>query len=490
MVKTKLFMGCDVGTSGVRVSICTEKGQLVASSSLPFTDCEVNGLPVGWHEQHPQTWVDTTFACIQNSLQQIKEKGFTAANILSLAVDSTSGTVIALDGDHQPLTNAIMYNDGRAQLEASQLNEVAQDYNQKIGSRFAASFALAKILWIKHNQPVCFEKTSLFVHACDFINGSLTGDYSTSDFSNALKTGYDIADYCWPDFIENKVGIPIIKLPRVATPGETIGLISPGAANQTGLPTTCQVCAGLTDSNAAFVATGAADVGDWFTTIGTTMVVKGITSQPLIDPEGVIYNHRHPDGFWLPGAAGNVGGECLAVNYKGRNLKDLDQAALQHGPASIVVYPLVRKGERFPFMRADAEGFMLGTPLDEIDRYRATLEGVAFTEKLGYEILVKIGAKVGKNIYTGGGGVKSPLWLQIRADVLGKTLIKPKFPDASLGCAMLAASRTYYNSLVEAAQAMAQLDQPVIPDLKTTDRYQEKYLHFKEEMVKRGYLRN
>jgi sugar (pentulose or hexulose) kinase len=109
---------------------------------------------------------------------------------------------------------------------------------------------------------------------------------------------------------------------------------------------------------------------------------------------------------------------------------------------------------------------------------------------LGYEVLVKIGAKVGKNIYTGGGGVKSPLWLQIRADVLEKTLIKPKFPDASLGCAILAASRTYYNSLVEAAQAMAQLDQPVIPDLKTTDRYQEKYLHFKEEMVKRGYLRN
>jgi sugar (pentulose or hexulose) kinase len=102
--------------------------------------------------------------------------------------------------------------------------------------------------------------------------------------------------------------------------------------------------------------------------------------------------------------------------------------------------------------------------------------------------LERLGAQVGESLYTGGGGSNSPVWLQIRADVLEKAIVKPKYADASLGCAILAASRTYYTSLVEAAQTMVKLEEPVQPNLKGRNDYQKKYELFKKELMKRGYI--
>ncbi len=489
MSKARLFMGCDVGTGGVRVVVATPTGETLVSNSQSFNDCEILGLPEGWHEQRPERWKKASLDCLRVAVKELKDKGYSADDIYALAVTSTSGTLVALDTNNKPLYPAIMYNDGRAQAECEHLNSITGDFIEKMGYRFAASFALAKILWLKNNKSEIYEKTALFVHSCDYINGCLSGDFHITDFSNALKTGYDIADFRWPDFIESQAGIPLAKLPQVVKPGEVIGHISKQTSMMTGLPVTCQVCAGMTDSNAAFLATGAAQPGDWFTSLGTTLGVKGISRQPLKDPAGVIYCHRHPDGWWLPGAAGNTGGECLSVKFKDKNLADLDQAAAQRGPSNVVVYPLVRKGERFPFVNPAAQGFILGNAQDEIDLYRGYLEGVALTERLGYEILENLGADIGAVIYSGGGGSRSRLWMQIRADVLGKALIKPVNPEAAVGCAVLAASQTHFKSLSEAVQAMAKLETPVEPRVTHKAQYDKKYQRFKDELIQNGYLK-
>ena len=131
----------------------------------------------------------------------------------AITVDSTSGTIIPVDGSGEPLYNALLHNDIRAQEEAQFITE-------ETGISVKPSFALPKILWIKNNLPDLFESTHRFIHAADYIKGLVSGSFGTTDFSNAVKTGYDLERNCWPDSIGDKLGIPVEKLPEVVKTGK------------------------------------------------------------------------------------------------------------------------------------------------------------------------------------------------------------------------------------------------------------------------------
>ena len=482
------FMGIDLGTGGVRVIVCDTRGALAASYSIQMNETEVQNLPPAFHEQRIQTWWPTAVQAIRSALAQLKAGGTGAPAISAIAITSTSGTVLPLDQRNEPLRPALMYNDGRALEEARELNSQNPQFLSKVGWSFQSSFALPKILWVMRREPQVARRVKRWIHAGDYLVGMLTGDFGVSDYSTALKTGYDLVDLCWPPFLQTAVGLPAEAFPRIFTPGQAIGTVSSSAARQTGLARSTLVCAGMTDASAALFAAGACDPGDWNTAVGTTIGIKGITRSLLKDPQGRVYCHRHPMGWWLPGAASNVGGECLAVMFPGSDLQELDRKAGELGPASIIVYPLVRRGERFPFVEPEAEGFTLGSPRNEIDLYRGYLEGVGFTERLAYEVLNGLGAEIGKRIFVTGGGSRSRIWLQIRADILGKVLVRPRSPDSAFGAAVLAASSTAYSNLADAARGMAVIEAVFEP--QQTDPLREKYGHFLEACRARGYLRD
>jgi xylulokinase len=167
-----------------------------------------------------------------------------------------------------------MYNDGRAVQEAEAINQVSQAFQTRLGYAFNASFALAKMLWLKQQRPKIFASTSLFVHATDFIIGKLSGTYHLSDYSNALKSGYDLERYEWPAFIEHELGIPLEKLPQIVHPGTPITTVSGECAAETGLAANTPVVAGMTDGCTSQIASGAVKPGDWNSTLGTTLVIK------------------------------------------------------------------------------------------------------------------------------------------------------------------------------------------------------------------------
>ena len=481
-------MGIDVGTGGVRVVVSSSNGEVPAQAAQPFQAAGVAGLPPDWHEQYVEPWWPAVAACIREVIAHLGKNDIPAAAITAAAVTSTSGTVLPLDGEFRPLHPAIMYNDGRGAQEARDLNTMAPEFVSKMGRGFPPAFALPKILWVKRHLPEVFARTRRWVHAADFIVGKMTGEYGASDTSTALKTGYDVIDLCWPEFIESQAGIPLRMLPRVIQPGEEIARVTPACSTETGLAPGTRVCGGMTDANTALLATGATGTGDWNTTLGTTITIKGITEAMLRDARSGVYCHRHPMGWWLPGSAGNVGGECLQVRFRGGDLAALDAAAAAHGPASVVVYPLVRRGERFPFVHSTAEGFILGEPQDEVDLYRGYLEGVGLTERLAYAVLEGLGATTGSQIYVAGGGTRSRTWLQIRADILGKTLLKPELPESALGAAILAASQTLFSDVVQAGRHMVRLNTALEPDLQWAAHYAEKYFRFTEALRSRGYL--
>jgi xylulokinase len=482
------FIGLDIGTQGARVIIASTSGTIAASANSRIKGKLNLTKKEHYFEQGPGTWWEAAKKALQKSINIFKNKDLDIRNIKSIAVDGTSGTVVPFGHDGKVTRNAIMYKDSRSETQAKKVNEYARDVIEKLGYRFKASFALPKILWIKENEPEIYEATKYFLHQTDYIVGRLTGVFNVSDHLNAFKTGFDLLEYKWPDFIERDIGISLEKLPEVIRPGESISKINSSVAEDLGLPKDTQVIAGMTDSNASIFSSGASIPGDLNSTIGTTLVIKGITPDLVKDDLGRVYCHLHPEGSWLAGGASSTGGECLEYKFKGRDYKKMDQAASGLGPTGLLIYPLVGTGERFPFIAKDAREFIEGKYKSENQLYRGYLEGVSYLEKLSFEIMEELKVEIRDKIYITGGGAKSDVWSQIRADILGKILIRPKVEDTAMGAAIIASSKIYFKDITEASKNMVRIESKFYPQESNTRIYSGFYSNFKDELSKRGYI--
>ena len=482
------FIGLDIGTQGARVIIASTNGNIAASTNSRIKG-ELNlSKKEHYFEQDPGTWWEAAKTALQNALSIFKNKGLDIRSIKAIAVDGTSGTVVPFGSDGKVTRNAIMYKDSRSETQAKKVNEYAKDVTEKLGYRFKASFALPKILWIKENEPGTYEATKYFLHQTDYIVGRLTGVFNITDHLNAFKTGFDLLEYRWPGFIEKDLGISLKKLPEVIRPGESISKINNSTLEDLGLPEDTQVIAGMTDSNASIFSSGASIPGDLNSTIGTTLVIKGINSKLVKDDLGRVYCHLHPEGLWLAGGASSTGGECLEYRFGGRDYGEMDKAASSLDPTGLIVYPLVGTGERFPFIAKDAREFIVGEYNSENQLYRGYLEGVSYLEKLSFEIMEELEVEIGDKIFITGGGAKSDIWSQIRADILGKILIRPKIEDTAMGAAIVASSKIYFKNITEASKNMVRIESKFYPQESISRIYSGFYGSFKNELAKKGYI--
>lgn len=483
-----LVIGIDVGTQGARVVACDASGTIEAQAEQPFPLEATAKRTEGWIEQDPNHWWAATVDTLRRVVRTLVERGHLVSIIRGVSVTSTSGTVLAVDKSGAPLGNALMYNDRRAELEAKEVNEVGADLAKKLGYKFASSFGLPKIVWLRKNDPDRFAAARWFLSPTDFIIGKLTGDFGVTDYTNALKTGYDLIEPRWPSFIENGLGVPLSRLPRVVAPGVSVATVTSEVFQQCGLPEGTLVLAGMTDGCSSQVSTGAVAPGQWNSTLGTTLVIKGVTAQIIRDPAGRVYCHRHPDGHWLPGGASNTGGECIARRFDAKKLEALGAKAKRLTPTNLIAYPLTKTGERFPFANPKAEGFLVGEARDEASLYTAYLEGVGYLERLSFDVLRSLGADVGGEIFVAGGATKAATWLQIRADILQKKLLVPETSGGAMGAAVIAAGGTVFDGIVPAARAMVRIARVIAPTAKRKAAYDERYARFLGELKQRGYL--
>ena len=479
------FLGIDVGTQGARALITDLDGSLLAFASMQFTGAEVPGLPAGWHEQYPRAWREAVLRVVAQVSADLKRVG--GPPVQALSVTSTSGTLCLVDALGEPLCPAIMYGDTRSADLSAEVQAAGASLAERLGYRFNASFALSKLVWVGRAHPERLAQTRWCLSPADLVAGWLTGEWGVSDWTNALKMGYDLIDLRWPAFIEEALSLPARILPRVVAPGTPIGAVSAPAAEMTGLPIGARVVAGSTDGTASQLASGAVSPGDWNSTLGTTLVIKGVTRDLLHDPQGRIYSHRHLEGYWLPGGASSTGAECLAERF-GQDLDALNRAALAHSPTGLVAYPLVRQGERFPFSRPRATGFLLGESPDWEVLYTAHLEGLAYVERLSYEVLRGLGAEVRDTIHVAGGATDSDAGLQIRADVLDRRLLAPVVPSGAMGAAVLAAHGHSGDGLSAVARRMVHHEREVTPRPGRHAMYVDGSERFVRACEERGYL--
>jgi len=475
-VSDPLWLGVDLGTQSVRVLAVVGSGDILAEGSHPLTSHRDGPR----HEQDPQEWWSALAAACREALA-----GLGGRPIGALAVCATSGTVLLVDSAGDPISPALMYDDSRAGEEARRAEEAGGAVWESLGYRMQATWALPKLLWLlgEHGGQA---RGARLAHQADVVTRRLVGHEVPTDSSHALKTGYDLLHDAWPHEVMDALGVPSALLPDVVRPGARLGTVGRAGAEATGIREGTPVIAGMTDGCAAQLAAGALSPGSWNSVLGTTLALKGVTSELLRDPLGAVYSHRSPDGDWLPGGASSAGAGVLSTRFADRDLPALERRAAEREPASVLAYPLVSRGERFPFVAPEAEGFLLGEPEDDSDHLAALLQGVAYVERLCFDHLDGLGAPTDGQLSLTGGATRSRYWCQLRADVLGRAVRLPEQSEAAMGMAVLAASEG--RSCSEAAGRMVGVREVIEPRPDRDGRFAEPYVRFVGELERRGWL--
>ena len=409
-----LFLGIDLGTSGVRGSVIDDEGIERAQAKIALPE-----------NQQAEDWRQSTFDVIHQLCCQVE-----AARIRAIAIDGTSSTVMLCSDDGTPRTPALMYNDLRSTEEAETIKSHAPEDSATQG----AASSLAKVLHLL--KQVSDVRAQRICHQADWVTGLLCGRFNVSDENNCLKLGYDPVARSWPDWLII-LGIDDAMLPEVFPPGSMIAPVLESVSEKTGLPADCQVVTGTTDSIAAFIATGANEVGDAVTSLGSSLVLKLLSDKPVYSSKLGVYSHRLGDA-WLAGGASNSGGNVLLKYFSKKQLDALTPELDPDTSTGLDYYPLSTSGERFPLNDASLEPKLEPRPDNDVTFLQGMLEGMADIEVSGYNALTELGAPVVRKVYTAGGGSVNPAWRKIREQKLGVPVVTAEHTEASYGSALLA----------------------------------------------------
>ncbi len=414
-MKTEVVLGIDVGTSGVRIAARDAAGALKAMVTAPIAAPLID---FGRALQDPTLWWDAL-------LEAFKKLNLEDLQVLALAIDGTSGTVLPIDVDGKPLGLASMYNDV---AEAEFVQRIKAEAPPETAAHGATS-ALARLLPMQQNA-------ARVLHQADWLLGRMCGRFDVSDENNALKSGYDPVSRMWPTWV-TKVGGDIAKLPEVVAAGTRVGTILGDVADQLGLPHDVAVVAGTTDGCAGFLASGAKDAGDGVTSLGTTLTLKLLSATPVFAPHYGIYSHRIGDQ-WLAGGASNTGGVVLKQFFKSEDIVRLTALMDAKVPTGLNYYPLPKVGERFPINDAAMQPKLSPRPPEDHVFLQALFEGIADVEALGYQRLAELGASPLRSIRSAGGGAANDVWTAIRLGKLKVPALTPASEHAAMGTARLA----------------------------------------------------
>ena len=409
------FLGIDFGTSGARACVIDADGAIVAEDRRDFGTLEDYERAGIWREA---LW--DLIAALPPAIR---------SQLADIALDGTSGTVLACDEALAPRHPPLLYDDDRAVEEAALIKKTATPGHPAA----AVTSGLAKVLWLKKRLGLTGAR--LYVNQADWLSGLLTGRVGMTDYHNALKMGLDLDDLKWPEWVEYLADVDYLPIP--VAPGARLATVSRPRARYLGVNPGCMVHAGTTDSIAAFLAAGVAESGDAVTSLGSTLVLKLLSDTRVESTEHGVYSHWFGDR-WLAGGASNAGGAVLRQFFDDRALAALSDKIDPAVASPLDYMPLPKTGERFPVNDPTLSPRLAPRPADDAEFLHGLLESLARIEAKGYALLAELGATPVARVETAGGGAKNPAWTRIRERLLGVPVARAAHAEAAYGAALLA----------------------------------------------------
>ncbi|RCW81251.1 FGGY-family carbohydrate kinase [Phyllobacterium bourgognense] len=409
-----IAVGIDLGTSGVRVAALCEQGNIVGMALSSYGSAEERRRPEAWWRH------------VRHSLKQLAAE-VRLDGIRGIAVDGTSGSLLAVDAAGKALGEASLYNDVCQDTAVL----AAVDTHAPIDSAARGHTSpLARALCLQKRGGI-----AQVVHQADWIAARIVGDgLIVSDENNALKTGFDLDTRSWPEWME-RTGFDRSLLPIVYGAGTPIRTVSPNAT-MVDFPKDAMIFAGTTDGCASFLATGAKQHGEAVTSLGSTLVIKIASHRPIDAPQYGIYSHRVRD-MWLAGGASNTGGAVIRSFFADDRLRELSAGVSPDQPTGLDYYPLLEPGERFPVNDPVMAPRLTPRPSDDVKFFQAILEGIAAVEKQGYDRLHELGGPSATSVRTVGGGAKNKAWSRIRQNKMQVPFVESLSAEAAVGTARL-----------------------------------------------------
>ena len=406
MKREALFLGVDLGSSGVRVAIVNQEKALIYFDDLSYK----NKL------EDPEDWTECCTSLFLKIPIKIK------ANIFACSVDGTSGTLLACNRQGKSLGQAIPFNDNCKEYEIK-VSQLIPEINNAIYQFSSISRALKLLDEYGNNIKIR--------HQADWISGWLINDWKYGEGGNNLRLGWDLIKKGWPKTFNNQPWFA--SLPEIIESGTIVNKIAEQQANKFGFPKDTLVVAGTTDSNAAVIASGA-NKDEGISILGSTIVVKSYVKQPL---KGIGITNHKISGDWIAGGASNAGGKVLKKFFSNQEITELSRQINPKIKTDFNLIPLTEVGERFPINDPELKPVLKPRPVSDALFLHAILEGLARIEAQGWRQLIKLGAPTPKRIITLGGGAKNPQWKKIREKEVNIPIYTSIKPPA-LGSAIIA----------------------------------------------------
>lgn len=473
------IIGLDVGSQSVKACVFDGDGQRVAITSAP---CLTAHPASGWAEQDPRQWHD---ALAHSVREACTVAGITAGDEVTLGLACQVDGVVAVDTAGDPLRPAIIWMDRRAGRQSALLAEAVGDerLHDLTGLNTDSSHTAPKAMWLRDNEPEVYRSARWLASVGAYLNGWLTGE-TVHDHANASSSLlYDLRLRDWSPELVELAGLELGQLPAVRPAAAVIGTLRPGVAELFGLAAGTRVVAGTGDDHAAALGAGAIRPGTLVDVTGTAEPVAVPATEIVIDAEHLVETHAHAvEGMLLlenPGFVSGGSTQWLA-RVSGHPQGDLFELAQKAPPGSGgVVFVPALSGSMAPRWNDDVRGCFAGLALDHGIEHmtRAVLEGCAYALRDIVDRMDALGAG-GEEIRVVGGGARSALWLQIKADVTGRTVRRVLGDCAtSAGAAMLAGlAAGVFADLDEAvAQCVELADDAVAPDAARGEIYAERY---------------
>ena len=473
-----MFIGIDLGTSSVKVSLVDKEGKILAAESQAYplySPCE------GFYEQNPDEWLDKTVAAIKDLGQKCDLK-----KVEAISFSGQMHGLVCLDERDAVIRPALLWNDQRTEKQTDYLNlEVGiKKLVELTANRAVTGFTAPKVLWIKENEPTNFAKIKKIMLPKDYIAFKASGAFAT-DVSDASGTlFFDVEKRCWSKGMLDILGLDESVLPTVYESSEVIGNVTKEFAAMTGLTTSAKVVIGGGDQAVGAIGTGTVGDGNVSISLGTSGVIFVSCGEFRRDDEGRLHNFCHANKKyhymgvtlsaaasygWITDVLGESDFDALEKEIRAQGIDDL-------------VFTPYLSGERSPINAPKVKGafFGLTTHVKRANLCKAVMEGVAFSLRDCLEVIKDAGVKV-KKARVIGGGSKSDAWMQILADVLGIEICRINTHDGgALGAGILAMVGTGVYPDVETACAKIVKDvEKFEPDAARAQRYNEKFKTYK-----------
>jgi xylulokinase len=488
-VAHSVYLGLDIGTSGVKAILVAANGDVVAATTTPLT---LSTPRPGWAEQHPDDWWSATVQSIRGVHAQQPDLSIAAVGIAGQMHSS-----VFLDRSGHVVRPALLWCDGRTTDECAEITRRAggeERLRDWVRNPALEGFTLPKVLWLRVHEPNAYARVATVLLAKDFIRYRLTGTLACepSDASGTLM--FDPARLEWSDEILAAVDVPRTLLPDVGGSAEVLGRVTAEAAVATGLRGGTPVVGGGADNACGAAGVGVITQGEAVASWGTSGTVLAPTAQPLVDPglRAHTFCHVVPNTWYIMGVVLSAGGAFawyrdqfardLAGTPGADAMLDAEAGSIPPGADGVTFLPYLQ-GERTPHRDASARGAFLGLSLAHSRAHmtRAVLEGIAFALRDSLSILQELELSPGHLLLTGG-GAKSPFLRRLQADVYGvpvSTVNREEGP--AYGAALLAAvGAGEFPDVASAAGATLTRGGAEQPDSRAHGDYQIAYDRFRK----------